>query len=189
MPQGTGDENGSGARTGIGTTVASWLFAISLLVVSAGLVTWAVQGGMKMASSIRAEIEAEQAREEAEAPVILVQPDAPPLVAVPRTERVLTLPPPLRAHDTPPVWTRRPEPTYPREALGAGIEEGEVDLRCVARATGQIVFCAITSETPEGYGFGREAVRATRDARMQPAEIDGEQVDSSIHFSVRFRLQ
>jgi TonB family protein len=144
---------------------------------------------MKMASSIRAEIEAEEAREQAEAPVILVQPDARPLVSVQRTERVLTLPFPLGAHDTPPVWTRRPEPTYPREALGAGIEVGEVDLRCVARATGQIAFCAIASETPEGYGFGREAVRATKAARIQPAEIDGEQVDSSIHFSVRFRLQ
>jgi protein TonB len=88
-----------------------------------------------------------------------------------------------------PTWLQRPEPTYPREAIRAGVEQGEVDLQCVARADGQMAFCTITSETPEGYGFGREALRATRDARMQPGEVDGERVDASVHFSVHFRLQ
>lgn len=193
MQQGTGDGNGSDARTGVWTTVVSWLFAITLLVVSAGLVTWAIQGGIRMASAIEAEVEKDRAR--SEAPVLLIRPEEggeaalipdPPPPSGSAADRVPSSLPPLASA---PTWLQRPEPSYPREAIRAGIEQGEVDLRCVARANGQIAFCAIASETPEGYGFGREAVRAAQDARMQPGEAAGEPVDVSVHFSVRFRLQ
>lgn len=164
------------------TAVISWLFAIILLVGAAALMTWAIHGGIRMASVIEAEVKEDRAR--SEAPVILVRPEEGGDTAMPSAP-----PPPPPPPGSSPSWLQRPEPTYPREALSAGIEEGEVDLSCVARANGQLAFCTITSETPEGYGFGREALRAAQDARMQPAEVEGEQVDASVHFFVRFRLQ
>jgi len=193
MQQGTGDGHEAGTRSGVWTAVASWLLAITLLFISAGLVTWAIHGGVRMASAIEAEVEEEQAR--SEAPVLLVRPDAggdaalipePPSPSDSAGGRV---PPPLPPLASAPAWLQRPEPTYPREAIRAGVGQGEVDLRCVARADGQVASCTVTSETPEGYGFGREAVRAAHGARMRPARVDGEPVDARIQFTVRFRLQ
>ncbi len=182
MKRGEGDSAGSGRETGVWTTVASWLFAITLLVISAALVTWAIHGGIRMASAIEAEVEEDQARSEALAiPVQRGAQDDGDLIAEPGPA-----PPPP---DGPPAWLQRPEPEYPREAIRARVEEGEVDLSCVARADGRVAFCTITSEIPEDYGFGREAVRAAHDARMRPARADGEPVDARIQFSVRFRLQ
>lgn len=188
MQRGTGDGEGADTRSGVWTAVASWLLAITLLVISAALVTWAIHGGIRMASAVETEVEKDRAR--SEAPVLLVRPqprsaDLPP-TSDSAPQRV---PPPLPPLASAPAWLQRPEPTYPREATRAGVGQGDVDLRCVARAEGQLAFCTITSETPEGYGFGREALRAAQDARMQPGEVDGERVDASVHFSVRFRLQ
>jgi TonB family protein len=182
MQQGAGKQDGSGSRTGIWTTVASWLFAITLLVISAALVTWAIHGGIRMASAIEAEVEEDSARSEALAiPVQRRAQDDGGVIAEPGPA-----PPPP---DGPPAWLQRPEPHYPREAIRARIERGEVELSCVARADGRVAFCTITSEAPEGYGFGRESVRAAHDARMRPARDGGEPVDARIQFPVHFRLQ
>ncbi|WP_286693278.1 MULTISPECIES: energy transducer TonB [unclassified Brevundimonas] len=169
------------------TAVISWLFAIILLVGAAALMTWAIHGGIRMASVIEAEVKEDRAR--SEAPVILVQPDAPPLVAVERTEWSLTPPPPSRTKGAPPSWLLRPQPRYPEEAIGAGIPRGTVELRCVSGPDGQVRDCVVTAETPEGYGFGREALRATGDARMRPAEVDGESGEASASFGVHFHLE
>lgn len=182
MPQETGDENGSGARTGIGTTVASWLFAIALLVISAGLVTWAIHGGIRMASAIKADVEKDRAQ--SEAPVLMVRPEERDDADV-----LPEPPPPPPPPGSPPSWRERPVPWYPDEAIAAEVEEGRVVVGCTVGADGRLTRCDIVSETPEGYGFGREALRATRGARMQPSEADGEPVETRVSFTIAFRLQ
>lgn len=179
---GPGGRDGSDARTGIGTTVASWLFAVALLIVSAGLVTWAIHGGIRIASAIEAEVRKERAR--SEAPVILVRPEERDgMDAVPEP------PPPPPPPGGPPSWRERPVPWYPDEAIAGGIEEGRVVVACAVEADGRLTLCEIASETPEGYGFGREALRATRGARMQPSEANGQPVETRVSFTIAFRLQ
>lgn len=181
MKQGEGDSAASDLQTGVWTTIASWLFAVALLVISAALVTWTIHGGIRLASALEAEVEEDRAR--SEALVLLVRPEQDDAA---RVSDPLSAPPPS---DGPPAWLQRPAPTYPREAIRARVEQGAVDLSCVAGADGRVASCTITSETPEGYGFGREAVRAAEEARTRPARADGEPVSARIHFSVRFRLQ
>lgn len=182
MKRGEGDSAGSGRETGVWTTVASWLFAITLLVISAGLVTWAIHGGIRMASAIETEVEKDRAR--SEAPVILVRPEERDgMDAVPEP------PPPPPPPGSPPSWRERPVPWYPDEAIAGGIEEGRVVVACAVGADGRLTRCEVASETPEGYGFGREALRATRGARMQPSEANGQPVETRVSFTVAFRLQ
>ena len=63
---------------------------------------------------------------------------------------------------SPPVeWSRRPPIEYPERALSEDIRRGAVTLRCRFEQA-KPVECVIVSETPPGYGFGAEAVRAVR---------------------------
>jgi len=68
---------------------------------------------------------------------------------------------------TSPRWLRRPHDLaayYPFRAIGREIE-GEVLLDCRVLTTGDLN-CAIASETPENWGFGRAALRIAHDHRM-----------------------
>lgn len=93
--------------------------------------------------------------------------------------------PPLALSDetiSQPRWAVRPVPQYPIRALSQGIAGGEVVVRCVTTAEGELDACSVVSETPEGYGFAEEALRASIAARVQGE--GGEQV----RFRVRFVL-
>lgn len=101
---------------------------------------------------------------------------------------VLTVPepvPPLALSDeaiSQPRWAIRPVPQFPIRALSNGIAGGEVVVRCVTTAEGGLDACSVVSETPEGYGFAEEALRASSAARVQ-----GEG-GTQVRFRVRFIL-
>jgi protein TonB len=87
-----------------------------------------------------------------------------------------------------PAWVKVPEPIFPRLAMRRGVEQGVVVLRCETLATGQLGACEALSETPPGAGFAEAALAATRQARIRPYSIDGFETDSSVTFTVRFRV-
>lgn len=67
----------------------------------------------------------------------------------------------LQSPATPPTveWVRRPPVEYPAAALSRSVSSGRVLLNCRFEAS-VAVDCAVVSETPEGLGFGTEALRA-----------------------------
>jgi len=90
-----------------------------------------------------------------------------------------------------PDWVRRPtaaqsDRAYPQRALQAGIG-GSATLQCVVQADGSVGSCAVTSETPNGYGFGRAASSLSRHFRMSPRTVDGRAVSGSrVNVTLRF---
>lgn len=87
-----------------------------------------------------------------------------------------------------PTWLVRPAPDYPEQALARQAGDGEVRLTCMAEISGRLSQCRVLRETPAGYGFGVNAVRAAEQARVTPGKIDGVAVRSEITFNVRYRL-
>lgn len=80
---------------------------------------------------------------------------------------------------TNPRWAVRPMPRYPDEGAG---QVGEVRLSCTVLTSGRLGECDIVSETPPGFGFGREAVAAARRASLEARESEG-----TVSFPMRFR--
>lgn len=60
---------------------------------------------------------------------------------------------------------------YPERALERG-QEGRVQLDCLVSADGRIA-CTVTSEDPQGWGFGDASLRVARHFRLAPATVDG----------------
>lgn len=87
-----------------------------------------------------------------------------------------------------PDWVKRPEPVFPRAAQRADAETGTVSLTCQADARGRMKACWIDDETPQGLGFGEEAVKAAMKARVRPRLVDGQPLESEVVFTVRYRL-
>ncbi len=87
----------------------------------------------------------------------------------------------------PPRWISRPRPLYPVKALGAGAE-GTVEVRCTARTDGSLDSCTVLREDPPGQGFGEAALEAARRGRMHPRRVDGADTDSSVVFTIQFRM-
>jgi hypothetical protein len=61
-----------------------------------------------------------------------------------------------------PVWAFAPDraawvAAYPASAIAADVS-GEVEVRCVAKVTGELRDCAVAQETPTGYGFATAAL-------------------------------
>lgn len=90
--------------------------------------------------------------------------------------------------DEPVTWRVRPRPEYPEEALRANIEAATVVLVCRAATSGRAEDCRAVSETPTGHGFGRAALAAMDDVRLEPAERDGIPVERPFRFTIRFQL-
>lgn len=94
---------------------------------------------------------------------------------------------------THPDWVQRPTGealmrAYPDRALNAGIT-GSAQLNCVVRVDGTLTGCSVASETPSGQGFGRAALRLSRDFRMSPRTVDGQAVEGArVNVTLRFTL-
>lgn len=94
---------------------------------------------------------------------------------------------------TNPSWLRKPTGdqllnAYPDRALRNEVG-GSATLRCAVRLDGTLTGCAVTAETPGGYGFGRSAMSLSRYFRMNPGAVDGRAVDGAyVDVGVRFTL-
>lgn len=88
-----------------------------------------------------------------------------------------------------PTWLTQPPVMYPDRAVRAGVEEGAAQLTCIAEPSGRLSRCRVISETPAGYDFGANAVRAAEQARVAPQTVDGVATPSPITFMIRYRVE
>lgn len=82
------------------------------------------------------------------------------------------------------TWLVPPRPRYP----GTTYRSGQAVLTCVVQPTGRLEQCVVESEFPVDGGFGRSALRAAPDARIQsPAETPGTYSPRILGFRVNYR--
>ncbi|MDA8646653.1 energy transducer TonB [Porticoccaceae bacterium] len=75
-----------------------------------------------------------------------------------------------RDSDYIPVYV--PQPTYPRRAQTRG-KEGYAVVEVIITTTGGVRDPVMIEEFPEGWGFGRAAVKAANKLKYNPRVIDG----------------
>ena len=63
-------------------------------------------------------------------------------------------------------WSRAPQVEYPAAALSRGVDRGVVTIDCAVEATGALSDCQTTEDQPTELGFGRMALSAMRQARV-----------------------
>jgi protein TonB len=154
----------------------AWLAAVGgILLLAAGVAYLASNVRVELRPAV-APAEAEPADEETApaSPAVAPLPDRP---ARPSDGSVIEAP----------AWLRRPEPDFPRRAIRNGVEEGAVVLVCTVSLRGRLRACQAVSETPEGYGFAREALEASEEARLSPYRVDGVPQPTQIRFTVRYQ--
>ncbi|WGM29848.1 hypothetical protein [Brevundimonas sp. NIBR11] len=83
------------------------------------------------------------------------------------------------------TWARAPRPSYPQ----TNYAEGFAVVTCVVQPDGALAQCQIESEHPDDGRFGRNALRATTDARIvSPGETVGQYAPRMIGFRVNYRM-
>ena len=83
-----------------------------------------------------------------------------------------------------PSWERHPAPHFPQGGA-ENVNGAEVVANCAADAEGRVSDCRIESESPAGYGFGREVVASTSRARLATGR-DAIPQGARIRFTTRF---
>lgn len=183
MTTGGPDTRGNGPR-GRWVDVTVWVLVIASLIGLAGAIAWYLSN----ASFELREITFEDDSVDVE----MLIPVAPAPESSPTDRPPAAAPVPTGGPDTDgvarPAWVRPPAPFYPALAQSRGIEQGVVQLRCEALASGALGACEILRENPSGAGFAEAALASTRQARVRPYSIDGFETDSTIAFTVRFRV-
>ncbi len=86
------------------------------------------------------------------------------------------------------VWARPIIPEFPELAASRGVENGEVAVGCAIAAGGLLDECRILSETPQGAGFGRSALRSAERSRVELPDDEGSVIGKVVTFTVRFRI-
>jgi protein TonB len=77
---------------------------------------------------------------------------------------------------------------HPREALRRGLA-GWATLVCRVRLDRTAHSCSVEAESHPGEGFGPAAIRASREFRIYPRQVDGVEVDNArVRTTVRFTL-
>ncbi|MFZ2029344.1 MAG: energy transducer TonB [Vitreimonas sp.] len=90
------------------------------------------------------------------------------------------------------VWLQRPSTQdfnrfYPSRASDRG-QEGRVILNCTVAASGRIT-CGVSSEDPEGWGFGEAALRISQSFRAAAQTSDGRATSGGqVRVPITFRL-
>ena len=79
----------------------------------------------------------------------------------------------------------QPPAIYPAPAVGSRIV-GEVVLRFLVDAEGQLEDVKVKSAEPVGYGFERSAIDMGRKIRFVSPQVDGINVRSALSLTVRF---
>lgn len=92
-------------------------------------------------------------------------------------------PAPAPASDPDPNYLIRPVPEFPPRAMQQGVTSGSARIRCHVNAGGIATDCVVTSESPAEMGFGAEAIRAMRRARL--AEGTPRTIAQSFNFSMQ----
>jgi len=82
-----------------------------------------------------------------------------------------------------PNYLVRPVPEFPPRAMQKGVTSGSARIRCHVSAGGIATDCVVISETPAEMGFGAEAIRAMRRARL--AEGSPQTIAQSFNFSMQ----
>jgi protein TonB len=128
----------------------------------------------------------------------------PPPLALPPVEKPIQAPPPPApppaapppphvATITNPDWLRKPSGEdlaqyFPPRAMDLG-KEGKVMIKCVVKANGTLDNCTVTSEEPEGLGFGAASIRMSKLFKMKPKTSDGASVDGAeVSIPISWRL-
>lgn len=84
------------------------------------------------------------------------------------------------------TWSRAPRPSYPR----TNYAEGFAVVTCVVQPNGGVDQCQVESEHPADGGFGRNALRATSDARIvSPGETPGQYAPRMVGFRVSYVMR
>ncbi len=87
-------------------------------------------------------------------------------------------------------WLRKPDlaqiqAVWPTKALHKGVS-GSAELSCRVNTDGLLQHCAVTSESPQGMGFGAAALLLTPNFEMKPETRNGQPVESIVHIPIRF---
>lgn len=87
-----------------------------------------------------------------------------------------------------PIWARPSIPEFPELAVSRGLKNGEVIIGCAIAAGGLLDECRILSETPQGAGFGRSALRSAQRSRVELPDDEQSMIGKVVTFTVRFRI-
>jgi TonB family protein len=89
-----------------------------------------------------------------------------------------------------PDWKTKPageaiSRVYPDAAMRQG-EGGKVVLGCTVAVSGLLGDCAVVSEDPPGFGFGKAALSLTAEMTMNPAKVRGRPIESTVRIPLSF---
>ncbi len=76
---------------------------------------------------------------------------------------------------------------YPERAQRMEVE-GSASIRCKVTIKGTMVECVVVSESPAGYDFGTQTIKASHRWKMKPATRDGQPVEGVVTVPLKWKL-